>query len=153
LAVLADLFLPYTWRKRLGDLMEKVLTIAGSDSTGGAGIQADLKTFEEYGVFGFSSLTSIVTMDPTTGWSHEVTELPETLLEKQLISVFAGGPVAALKTGMMGNEQNIKMASKYIKQEKIQKVVIDPVIACKGTAQKCGRPKKRFTAISISCHA
>ena len=115
--------------------MEKVLTIAGSDSTGGAGIQADLKTFEEYGVFGFSSLTSIVTMDPTTGWSHEVTELPETLLEKQLISVFAGGPVAALKTGMMGNEQNIKMASKYIKQEKIQKVVIDPVIACKGTAQ------------------
>lgn len=115
--------------------MEKVLTIAGSDSTGGAGIQADLKTFEEYGVFGFSSLTSIVTMDPTTGWSHEVTELPETLLEKQLISVFAGGPVAALKTGMMGNEQNIKMASKYIKQEKNQKVVIDPVIACKGTAQ------------------
>ena len=115
--------------------MEKVLSIAGSDSTGGAGIQADLKTFEEYGVFGFSSLTSIVTMDPTTGWSHEVTELPETLLEKQLISVFAGGPVAALKTGMMGNEQNIKMASKYIKQEKIQKVVIDPVIACKGTAQ------------------
>lgn len=101
--------------------MEKVLTIAGSDSTGGAGIQADLKTFEEYGVFGFSSLTSIVTMDPTTGWSHEVTELPETLLEKQLISVFAGGPVAALKTGMMGNEQNIKMASKYIKQEKITK--------------------------------
>lgn len=119
MAVLADLFLQYTWRKRLGDLMEKVLTIAGSDSTGGAGIQADLKTFEEYGVFGFSSLTSIVTMDPTTGWSHEVTELPETLLEKQLISVFAGGPVAALKTGMMGNEQNIKMASKYIKQEKI----------------------------------
>ena len=41
----------------------------------------------------------------------------------------------AQSTGMMGNEQNIKMASKYIKQEKIQKVVIDPVIACKGTAQ------------------
>ena len=123
--------------------MEKVLTIAGSDSTGGAGIQADLKTFEEYGVFGFSSLTSIVTMDPTTGWSHEVTELPEMLLEKQLISVFAGGPVAALKTGMMGNEQNIKMATKYIKQEN----------GTNSATQKCGRPKKRFTAISISCHA
>ena len=86
------------------NLTPQVVTIAGSDSGGGAGMQADLKTFEEYGVFGFSSLTSIVTMDPTTGWSHEVTELPETLLEKQLISVFAGGPVAALKTGMMGKK-------------------------------------------------
>jgi pyridoxine kinase len=53
--------------------MKKVVTIAGSDSTGGAGLQADLKTFEEYGVFGFSSMTSIVTMDPENGWSHEVT--------------------------------------------------------------------------------
>ena len=66
--------------------MKKVLTIAGSDSTGGAGLQADLKTFQEYGVFGFSSLTSVVTMDPTAGWSHEVTEMPVDLLEKQLIS-------------------------------------------------------------------
>ncbi|MEO1783365.1 bifunctional hydroxymethylpyrimidine kinase/phosphomethylpyrimidine kinase [Enterococcus diestrammenae] len=115
--------------------MKKVLTIAGSDSTGGAGLQADLKTFQEYGVFGFSSLTSVVTMDPTAGWSHEVTEMPVDLLEKQLISVFAGGPVAALKTGMMGNEANIALASEYIGKYPETKVVIDPVIACKGTAQ------------------
>lgn len=115
--------------------MKKVLTIAGSDSTGGAGIQADLKTFEEYGVFGFSSLTSIVTMDPAAGWSHEVTELSEELLEKQLISVFAGKAIDALKTGMMGNEKNIRLASKYIQEYEVEKVVVDPVIACKGTAQ------------------
>lgn len=115
--------------------MKKVLTIAGSDSTGGAGLQADLKTFQEYGVFGFSSLTSVVTMDPESGWSHEVTEMPVDLLEKQLISVFAGGPVAALKTGMMGNEANIALASGYIARYPETKVVIDPVIACKGTAQ------------------
>lgn len=115
--------------------MKKVLTIAGSDSTGGAGLQADLKTFEEYGVFGFSSITSIVTMDPASGWSHEVTELPADLLEKQLISVFAGGPVNALKTGMMGNDANIVVASEFMKKYAIQNVVIDPVIACKGTAQ------------------
>ncbi|MDT2764110.1 bifunctional hydroxymethylpyrimidine kinase/phosphomethylpyrimidine kinase [Enterococcus asini] len=115
--------------------MKKVLTIAGSDSTGGAGLQADLKTFQEYGVFGFSSLTSVVTMDPDSGWSHEVTEMPVDLLEKQLISVFAGGPVAALKTGMMGNETNIALASEYIARYPETKVVIDPVIACKGTAQ------------------
>lgn len=115
--------------------MEKVVTIAGSDSTGGAGLQADLKTFEEYGVFGFSSITSIVTMDPENGWSHEVTELPEELLRKQLISVFAGGSVDALKTGMMGNEKNIQVASEFIERYQVKHVVIDPVIACKGTAQ------------------
>lgn len=115
--------------------MKKVLTIAGSDSTGGAGLQADLKTFEEYGVFGFSSITSIVTMDPTKGWSHEVTALPAELLEKQLISVFAGEALDGLKTGMMGNEQNIQVASRLIEQHQVKKVVVDPVIACKGTAQ------------------
>lgn len=115
--------------------MEKVLTIAGSDSTGGAGLQADLKTFEEYGVFGFSSITSIVTMDETKGWSHKVTELPAELLEKQLRSVFAGGPVTAIKTGMMGNERTIELASAYLTKHYAKYVVIDPVIACKGTAQ------------------
>ncbi|GMA07357.1 hydroxymethylpyrimidine/phosphomethylpyrimidine kinase [Tetragenococcus halophilus subsp. flandriensis] len=115
--------------------MEKVLTIAGSDSSGGAGIQADLKTFEEYGVFGFSSLTSIVTMDPDNGWSHEVTSISEEMLEKQLISVFAGDPMDVIKTGMMGNEKNIALASQYIDYYQIKNVVIDPVIACKGTAQ------------------
>jgi len=115
--------------------MKQVLTIAGSDSTGGAGIQADLKTFEEFGVFGFSSLTSIVTMDPDNGWSHEVTSISEELLTKQLISVFAGKPMDVVKTGMMGNEKNIKVASEFIDYHQVKNVVIDPVIACKGTAQ------------------
>ncbi len=52
--------------------MKKVLTFAGSDTSGGAGIQADLKTFEEYGVYGMNALTSIVTMDPNNNWSHDV---------------------------------------------------------------------------------
>lgn len=46
--------------------IKKTLTIAGSDSSGGAGLQADLKTFEEYGTYGFSAITTIVTMDQTT---------------------------------------------------------------------------------------
>ena len=115
--------------------MKKVLTIAGSDSTGGAGLEADLKTFEEYGVFGFASITSIVTMDPKTGWSHEVTELPAELLLKQLISAFAGSGMAALKTGMMGNDANILAAVDFLDKQQVENVVVDPVIACKGTAQ------------------
>lgn len=115
--------------------MKKVLTIAGSDSTGGAGLEADLKTFEEYGVFGFASITSIVTMDPKTGWSHEVTELPAELLLKQLISAFAGSGMAALKTGMMGNDANILAAVDFLDKQQVENIVVDPVIACKGTAQ------------------
>jgi pyridoxine kinase len=114
--------------------MKKVLTIAGSDSTGGAGIEADLKTFQEYGVFGFASIASIVTMDPTTGWSHEVTAIDAALVKKQLISAFAGEPMDAVKTGMLGDEANIALAAAIIQQQKIKNVVIDPVIACKGTA-------------------
>ncbi|MHC5269250.1 bifunctional hydroxymethylpyrimidine kinase/phosphomethylpyrimidine kinase [Enterococcus sp. LJL98] len=115
--------------------MKRALTIAGSDSTGGAGIQADLKTFQEYGVFGISSLTAIVTMDPKQGWSHEVTSLSEELVEKQLVSAFAGQPIDALKTGMLGNERNIQRASQWIEKQQMTKLVVDPVIACKGTAQ------------------
>lgn len=114
--------------------MKKVLTIAGSDSTGGAGIEADLKTFQEYGTFGFASLASIVTMDPTRGWQHEVTSISAELLEKQLISALAGKAMDAVKTGMMGNEENIKVAARFINERDIKHVVIDPVIACKGTA-------------------
>lgn len=115
--------------------MKKVLTVAGSDSTGGAGVQADLKTFQEYGVFGFSSITSIVTMNPKKEWSHEITGIPLDILEKQLISVFASGKIDALKTGMMGNEENIQLISQFLIPNRIEQIVIDPVIVCKGRAQ------------------
>jgi pyridoxine kinase len=69
-------------------MIKKVLTVAGSDSSGGAGLQADLKTFEEYGTFGFSALTSIVTMDPDEGWSHLVTPIAPELVERQFKNDF-----------------------------------------------------------------
>lgn len=115
--------------------MKKVLTIAGSDSTAGGGVQADLKTFEEYGVFGFSALTAIVTMDPSNSWKHQVTALSEDLLTKQLVSVAACGPLDAVKTAMLGNQENIEIAADFIWKNQLTEVVVDPVIACKGTAQ------------------
>ena len=56
--------------------MKKTLTIAGSDTSGGAGIAADLKTFQEHGTYGMTALTVIVTMDPDNKWSHSVYSLP-----------------------------------------------------------------------------
>lgn len=110
----------------------KTLTIAGSDSSGGAGIQADLKTFQEYGTYGFSALTTIVTMDPDNGWHHSVYPVSPELVAEQLKTVFAGGPVDALKTGMLGSPEIVRAAEQAIRNNGQHNVVIDPVMVCKG---------------------
>lgn len=110
----------------------KTLTIAGSDSSGGAGIQADLKTFEEYGTYGFSALTTIVTMDPDNGWHHNVYPIDASIVAEQLKTIFAGGPVNAMKTGMLGSVEIVRVAEQAIKENLQTNVVIDPVMVCKG---------------------
>lgn len=70
--------------------IKKVLTVAGSDSSGGAGLQADLKTFQEYGTFGFTAITSIVTMDPEHGWNHAVYPVNSEQVRHQLKTVLSG---------------------------------------------------------------
>jgi len=108
------------------------LTIAGSDSSGGAGMQADLKTFEEYGVYGLVALTSIVTMDPDNAWSHGVWPVETALIERQLKTILAGKRISAMKTGMLANIGTIKLVHKTVTENKLANVVIDPVMVCKG---------------------
>lgn len=110
--------------------MKKTLTLAGSDSSGGAGIQADLKTFQEHNVYGMTALTSIVTMAPET-WSHEVTPFDVDLVERQLETVLSIG-IDAMKTGMLGSVDIIELGAKKIKEHNLNNVVIDPVMVCKG---------------------
>lgn len=112
--------------------IKKVLTVAGSDSSGGAGLEADLKTFQEYGTFGFCSITSIVTMDPNNNWHHEVQPIDSELVLKQMKTVMAGGKLDAMKTGMLGSVEIIEMLSKVIDEHDITNIVIDPVMVCKG---------------------
>ena len=110
--------------------LKKTLTIAGSDTSAGAGMQADLKSFQEHGTYGMVALTVVVTMDPKT-WSHNVTPLPTELLQKQLDTALSTG-VDAIKTGMLSTEEIIQMASKAIQNSGTDKIVIDPVMICKG---------------------
>lgn len=112
--------------------IRKVMTVAGSDSSGGAGLQADLKTFEEYGTFGFSAITSIVTMDENNNWHHAVHPIDSELVLQQINTVLSGGKLDALKTGMLGSVEVIELLSKIIDQHDIANVVIDPVMVCKG---------------------
>jgi pyridoxine kinase len=111
--------------------MKKVLTIAGSDSSGGAGIQADLKTFQELGVYGMTALTTIVTMDPQNHWHHNVFPIAIETLEAQLETILSVG-IDSMKTGMLGSVEIIELAAKVIDENKLDKVVIDPVMVCKG---------------------
>ncbi len=110
--------------------MKKTLTLAGSDSSGGAGIQADLKTFQEHNVYGMTAITSIVAMKPGT-WAHDVTAIDVNIVEKQLDTILSVG-IDAMKTGMLGSVDIIELGAKKIKEHGIDRVVIDPVMVCKG---------------------
>ncbi|MGB3161612.1 bifunctional hydroxymethylpyrimidine kinase/phosphomethylpyrimidine kinase [Carnobacterium sp.] len=113
--------------------IKRTLTIAGSDSSGGAGIQADLKTFAEYGTYGLSALTAIATMDPDNNWSHGVTTIDIPVIEAQLKTIFASDEkIAAMKTGMLPNVDIINVVAKTIKDNNLENIVIDPVMVCKG---------------------
>lgn len=109
----------------------KALTIAGSDTSGGAGIQADLKTFQERKVYGMTALTTIVTMDPANNWSHNVFPIAIDTLKAQLDTVLSTG-INAAKTGMLGSEEIIQLVAKTIEENNITNFVVDPVMVCKG---------------------
>lgn len=111
--------------------LKKTLTIAGSDTSGGAGIQADLKTFQEHGTYGMTALTVVVTMDPDNNWAHHVYSLPIDVLKAQLKTALSTG-VDAIKTGMLSTEEVIQTAGEAINESGLEHVVIDPVMVCKG---------------------
>jgi hydroxymethylpyrimidine/phosphomethylpyrimidine kinase len=102
------------------------LTIAGSDSGGGAGIQADLKTFSALGVFGMSALTAI-TAQNTIGVTA-VFELPPDLVAAQIDAVVTDIGVDAVKTGMIGNSEIIRVVAAKIREHGISTLVVDPVM-------------------------
>ncbi len=113
---------------------KKVLTVAGSDCSGGAGIQADLKTFQERDVYGMVSVTCLVAMIPEN-WHHVVTPVDPDMIEKQFKAVADGIGVDAVKTGMLPTVEIIKLTGELLATAKIPKVVIDPVMVCKGAGQ------------------
>ncbi len=111
--------------------MNKALTIAGSDTSGGAGMEADIKTMEELGIYGMPALTCIVTMNPKS-WEHSVYALPLDLVEKQLVTAIEGVGIDAMKTGMLGSRELVELVAATIDKYALKNVVIDPVMVCKG---------------------
>ena len=106
------------------------LTIAGSDSGGGAGIQADLKTFEAHGVFGMSVVTALTAQNTqaVTG----VHDVPAAFVTAQLDAVADDLPIGAVKTGMLASVEVVEAVAEGLTRLRLGPVVVDPVMVSKG---------------------
>lgn len=109
----------------------KALTIAGSDTSGSAGMEADLKSFEEIGVYGMAVLTVIVAQSPKN-WAHDIFPIDITTVERQIATVGGGIGADAIKTGMLGSAALVELVVDSIKKYNFKNIVIDPVMVCKG---------------------
>jgi hydroxymethylpyrimidine/phosphomethylpyrimidine kinase len=116
--------------------MPVVLTIAGSDSGGGAGIQADLKTFEAIGVFGTSAITCVTAQNPdaVTG----IKALPPDTVHAQIAAVCSGFPVASAKTGMLFSADIIRAVAGALEEYPVRPLVVDPVMVATSGAWLLG---------------
>lgn len=109
--------------------MKRILTIAGSDSGGGAGIQADLKTITLLGGFGMSALTALTAQNTVA--VEAIHEIPLDFIEAQIDAVFSDIGVDAVKTGMLSNAGVVQLVADKVAQHKPPIVVVDPVMVAK----------------------
>ena len=109
--------------------MRKALTIAGSDCSGGAGIQADLKAFSAHGVYGMSAIVSVVAEN--TARVIDIFDVSPDMIAKQIDAVYEDIPPDAVKVGMLSQPCCMAAVAGKIREYQMQKVVIDPVMYAK----------------------
>src|SRR5688500_2137985 len=110
--------------------MHRALTIAGSDSGGGAGIQADLKTFAAHGVYGMSAITAITAQNTLGVVAWEA--LSADLVTAQIEAVVEDIGVDAVKTGMLANAAIVEAVAAAVRSLELPQLVVDPVMIAKG---------------------
>ncbi len=125
-------FLPH-WRTKQPHGLPPVLTVAGSDSSGGAGIQADLKTMMANGVFGMSAITSL-TAQNTTG-VRDVQNAEPRVLAEQVDAVFEDIPPMAVKIGMVSSADLIETIAERLSAHQARNIVLDPVMVATSGAK------------------
>ena len=109
--------------------MKQILTIAGSDSGGGAGIQADIKAISANGGYAMSAITSVTAQNTVA--VTDAFDLPIPLIEAQLDAVFSDFDVASVKTGMLSSSAIVEAVAQKLQQYKPQAIVVDPVMISK----------------------
>jgi len=123
-------------------VLARVLTIAGSDSGGGAGIQADLKTFSAFGVYGMTVITALTAQNTLGVQKVQVVEAE--MVGAQIDAVVEDIGVDAAKTGMLANAEIIELVADKIAEHRLERLVVDPVMVAKG-----GHPLLEKDAISV----
>ena len=111
-------------------IKSKVLIIAGSDSSGGAGIQADIKTVSSLGSYAMTAITAITSQN--TNGVHSIFNVSPTEIAKQIEFTSKDIKPDAVKIGMLSNTNVIKTVIKSLSKIKVKKIILDPVMIAKG---------------------
>ncbi|RPA66336.1 hydroxymethylpyrimidine/phosphomethylpyrimidine kinase [Gordonia oryzae] len=106
--------------------------IAGSEATGGAGLQADLRTFAQLGTYGVGTITCIVSFDPKAGWGHRFVPIAAPVIADQIEAATIAHEPEVVKIGMLGTPETITTVAEGLRARPWRHVVVDPVLICKG---------------------
>lgn len=108
------------------------LAIAGSEASGGAGVQTDIKTFHQLDTFGCAALTCIVSLDPDNDWAHRFVPIAPRVIADQIEAATAVHDIDTVKLGMLGTVETIDVVARELASRTWKHVVVDPVLICKG---------------------
>lgn len=113
-------------------MVNVALTIAGSEASGGAGAQTDIKTFHQLGTFGSLALTCIVSLDPKNNWDHRFVPVEPQVIQDQIEAATSVHDIHTVKIGMLGTPATIAAVEESLGHQPWKNVVVDPVLICKG---------------------
>ncbi|WP_150238049.1 bifunctional hydroxymethylpyrimidine kinase/phosphomethylpyrimidine kinase [Nocardiopsis quinghaiensis] len=113
-------------------MTDSAYVIAGSEATGGAGIQADLRAFQELGVYGMGTITCIVSFDPKNDWRHRFVPIAPDVIADQIEAATSCHDLDVVKLGMLGTPDTIDVVAEGLRRQPWRHVVLDPVLICKG---------------------
>lgn len=110
----------------------QTLIIAGSEATGGAGLQADIRAMQSMDVIGVGALTCIVAFDPKNDWAHRFHPVAPQIIEQQIEAALACRDLDVVKIGMLGTVPTIEAVRRQLETQSWKHIVLDPVLICKG---------------------
>lgn len=113
-------------------MVDLAYVIAGSEATGGAGLQADLRTFQQLDTYGLGTVTCIVSFDPNAGWGHRFVAVDPQVIADQIEAATSAYDLDVVKIGMLGAPATIDVVADALSRQSWRHVVVDPVLICKG---------------------